>query len=292
MDTLRGSLDTFGLSDVVKLISASGKTGLLTAESFQLKGRIFLAEGVINYATTRGDDGDIEELTAMSAASQVALDERRGRKETTTSQTLEDLVEQQVVEVFVRLIRMQGGKFAFDEGTRTKAYGNGAVLSLDVDKILEQAIGRIEEWEDIETVVPSSSTRFGLNGDLGGDAFEITLDARSWTFLAAIGHEASVQDLAARLRIFEFPAAKKVAEFVRRGLLVPTKPPAKAAPVRVTADEAASTAQPEAGDQILTPLEPQLPHPSPEPPRLSGDVPPPPPLPPGVIDPEPAGSVD
>ena len=125
MDTLRGSLDTFSLPAIVKLIASASHTGVLTAETFRLKGRIFIADGAINYATTRGDDGDIEELKKMTT-SRALRKERRGRKETSPGQTLEDLIEQQVVEVFVRLMRMSGGKFVFDEGARTKAFGNGA----------------------------------------------------------------------------------------------------------------------------------------------------------------------
>ena len=224
VDTLRGSLDTFALPDIVRLIASSDKTGRLTADSFRIKGRIFLTKGTVSYATTRGDDGDIEELKRMTS-SRALRRERRGRKESSPGQTLEDLIEQQVVEVFVRLMRMEGGKFVFDEGTVTRAYGSGTALTLDVDKLVEQAVERITEWEDIESVVPTSTTRFSLNQDLADDEFEVTLDARSWTFLAAVGESASVQDLAERLRIFEFPAAKKVAEFVRRGLLAPTTGP-------------------------------------------------------------------
>ncbi len=247
MDTLRGSLDTFALPDIVRLIASSDKTGRLTADSFRIKGRIFLTKGTVSYATTRGDDGDIEELKRMTS-SRALRRERRGRKESSPGQTLEDLIEQQVVEVFVRLMRMEGGKFVFDEGTVTRAYGSGTALTLDVDKLIEQAVERITEWEDIESVVPTSTTRFSLNQDLADDEFEVTLDARSWTFLAAVGESASVQDLAERLRIFEFPAAKKVAEFVRRGLLAPTEAPADRTSVSVTvagsgAEAAGSTNQ-------------------------------------------------
>jgi hypothetical protein len=235
VDTLRGSLDTFALPEIVRLIASSGKTGVLTAETFRLKGRIFLDEGAINFATTRGDDGDVEDLRRMTTSP--AGNERRGRKDSSPGQTLEDVVEQQALEVFVRLMRMSGGKFVFDEGARTRAFGTGAVLRLDVDKVIDQATSRITEWLDIETVVPSPTTRFTLNRDLADDEFEVTLDARSWTFLAAVGDAASVQDLAERLRIFEFPAARKVAEFVRRGLLVPADAKAEFSTVPVIATE-------------------------------------------------------
>ena len=57
--------------------------------------------------------------------------------------------------------------------------------------------------------------------ELPADQFEVTIDPRSWVFLAAAGEGSSVHDLADRLGIFEFPTAVQVAEMVRRGLLVP-----------------------------------------------------------------------
>ncbi len=221
MDTLRGSLETFGLPEIIRLVASSGRTGVLKVDSFRLKGRIYVADGSITYATTRGEDGNIEDLKNMTATStRRPVRERRGRRESTAAQSVDDLVEQQIVEVFVRLMRLERGNFGFDEGARTRAYGDRAALALGVDKIIEQAHERIAEWEAIESLVPSASTRFRLNPDLGTDDFEVTLDARSWTFLASVGDAASVGDLAERLRIFEFPAARKVAEFVRKGLLV------------------------------------------------------------------------
>lgn len=221
MDILRGSLDTFDLADVLRLIASAQHTGALSAESYRLKGRVYVADGAITYATTRGEDGDPEDLerlrTFRSGGS--SSRERRGRKSTGPT-GVEDLVEQQVVEVLVRLTRMQGGRFSFEAGVHTRAYGEGSAPTFAIADILEQVSTRITDWDSIESQVPTANTLFRLNDTLADEEFEVTLDARSWRFLAAVGDSASVQDLAERLRIFEFPAAKKVAEFVRRGLLI------------------------------------------------------------------------
>ncbi len=238
MDTLRGSLETFGLPEIVRLVASSGRTGALKVDSFRLKGRIFIADGSITYATTRGEDGNIDDLKHMTTSTRRPLRERRGRRESSAAHSVDDLIEQQIVEVFVRLMRLERGNFGFEEGARTRAYGDRAALALGVDKIIEQAHERIAEWESIESLVPSASTRFRLNPDLGNDDFEVTLDARSWSFLASVGDAASVGDLAERLRIFEFPAARKVSEFVRKGLLVAVETRAEAVPPAPVARDA------------------------------------------------------
>ena len=223
MDTLRGSLETFGLDGVMNLITSTGKTGVLKAFSGRLVGRIYFRDGAIVYGTTRELDGYVTDLyqrqTAGSAESRDH--ERRGRTQTNEwTHPLEELVKQQIVDVFVRLLQIPGGQFAFEEGTTTSAYQAEAEHQFDPTMISELARERLAEWESIVALVPSPTARFRLADNLPPDQFEVTIDAKTWSFLATIRDGAAVEDIAERLRIFEFPAAKKVAEFVRRGLLV------------------------------------------------------------------------
>ena len=222
MDTLRGSLDSFGLDGIVDLIATSRKSGVLKVFAGRLMGRIYFKDGEIVYATTRAEDGSVTDLYKRSApVGFIPRKERRGRaQDGDWSQPLPDLVQQQVVEVMVRLLRAEGGDFSFEADVETSAYGAAEEAHLDHGEVVEAARERLTEWSDIESLVPDAATRFVLSPVLPPDQFEVTLDARSWTFLSAIGDGASVSEVAERLRIFEFPAARKFADFVRRGLLM------------------------------------------------------------------------
>ena len=223
MDTLRGSLDTFGLDGVMNLITSTGKTGVLKAFSGRLVGRIYFRDGAIIYGTTRENDGSVADLYQRQGVGSAESPERERRGRTQTNDwthPLQELVKHQIVDVFVRLLQIPGGQFAFEEGTTTSAYQAEAEHQFDPAVISELARDRLAEWNEIVALVPSPTARFRLAESLPPDQFEVTIDAKTWSFLAAIRDGAAVEDIAERLRIFEFPAAKKVAEFVRRGLLV------------------------------------------------------------------------
>ncbi len=317
MDTLRGSLETFGLDGVMNLITSTGKTGVLKAFSGRLVGRIYFRDGSIVYGTTRELDGYVTDLYQRKGvgSAEGREHERRGRTQTNQwTHPLEELVKQQIVDVFVRLLQIPGGQFAFEEGTTTSAYQAEAEHHFDPVMISELARERLAEWDGIVALVPSPTARFRLADNLPPDQFEVTIDAKTWSFLAAIKDGAAVEDIAERLRIFEFPAAKKIAEFVRRGLLVivedeavvdgaaeaevePTGADQGAVPPQITTPVAPTTAAPpmpavdiETAPPPVTPIPrielppaPEL-HPFPEPLASRTAAPPVPPPPPGSTE--------
>lgn len=272
MDTLRGSLETFGLDGVMNLITSTGKTGVLKAFSGRLVGRIYFRDGAIVYGTTREPDGYVTDLYQRQSAESAEgrEPERRGRTQSNEwTHPLEELVKHQIVDVFVRLLQIPGGQFAFEEGTTTSAYQAEAEHHFDPAMISELARERRAEWDGIVALVPSPTARFRLADNLPPDQFEVTIDAKTWSFLAAIKDGAAVEDIAERLRIFEFPAAKKVAEFVRRGLLVIVEDEPAAAEVAPTGADHGALPQ-----QIVTPVVSATP--APPPPAVTIETTPPP----------------
>jgi hypothetical protein len=222
VDTLAGKLDTFPLDAVLRLIAGSGKAGVVKIESSHLTGRVFLDEGGITYATTRDVDGSPRQPRSTVATS--TSSERR-RRRFTDDPTLSggDPVEEQIVEVMVRLLREAGGDFVFVPGVKPAATDAAAEQPFEVERILGKTKEHIEQWRRIEPLVPDTHLRFHMAEELPTETFEITLDAGKWLFLSAIGEGSSVNEVAERLGIFEFPAAMQVAELVRAGLLVPER---------------------------------------------------------------------
>jgi hypothetical protein len=215
VDTLRGNLDTFGLKDIIGLVAASKQSGALRV-SGSLPGRVFFVDGAIVYATTRAEDGSVNDLRGRRT--DVTIGERRSAE---PPLALPDLLRHQIIDVLVRLMERPGGEFVFDEGVSTTALPAGRNLSFDVSEVLDQAEERIAEWREVRAIVPNPSIKYHLARELPPDHFEVTLDARSWAFLAAISDGVSVETLTERFRIFELAATRKLAEFVRRGLIEP-----------------------------------------------------------------------
>jgi hypothetical protein len=219
VDTLQGNLGVFGLDVIIGLLSGTRKTGALRVVAGRLVGRVFFVDGAVVYATTRAKDGSVNDLRGRGA--ELPGRDRRRDGSAAPALALPDLVRHQIIDVFVRFLRNPSGEFVFDEGVTTTALPPGRPLTFSASELLVQARERFDEWDEIRDLVPSAITRFRMAPVLPADLFDVTLDARSWTFLAAVGGGAAVEEVAERLSIFEYPAARKMAEFIRRGLLIP-----------------------------------------------------------------------
>ena len=164
-------------------------------------------------------------------------------------------MEQQIVEVFVRLLRDRQGAFTFVAGVTPSGLEDGASHPFDVSEIIAQARAHLDEWRRIESLVPDPFASFQVSPELPTEKFEVTLDARKWMFLSAMGERASIDEVAERLGIFEFPAAMAVAELVREGLVVPVASGRAATMISVTTSfepaDAAPTAAPEAASPTI-----------------------------------------
>ena len=112
---LSGTLETFSLPDVLRLLSSTKKTGLLALDGDRGRGRVWVRDGAI-----------------------VAADADRA---------VEDAVEG----VAFELLRFVDARFDFDSGAEPGVEREPRT----VDEVLAEAEARLAEWREIETVVPS-----------------------------------------------------------------------------------------------------------------------------------------
>ena len=113
---LSGTLETFSLPDVLRLLSSTKKTGLLALDGDRGAGRIWVDEGAV----------------VAGSADRAVRDEIDG--------------------VVFELLRFADATFRFEPGVEPHA---PADQRCDVDEVLEVAEARLAEWRDIEAVVPS-----------------------------------------------------------------------------------------------------------------------------------------
>lgn len=112
---LSGTLETFSLPDVLRLLSSTKKTGLLALDGDRGQGRIWVRDGAI-----------------------VAADADRALNE-------------HIEGVAFELLRFADAEFEFETGAETSTDGS----SHDVEDVLAEAELRLAEWREIEAVVPS-----------------------------------------------------------------------------------------------------------------------------------------
>jgi Domain of unknown function (DUF4388) len=134
---LQGTLDTFSLPDVLRLLATTAKSGCLRIDGDRGQGSVWLDGGsVVGAAADRAVDG------------------------TPTD------------EVVFELLRFDTGSFAFDAGDKAPHPGR----SEGVEDVLRRATSLLREWTELEAVVPSPAHHVTLAPDLSADEVTIDAD--------------------------------------------------------------------------------------------------------------------
>jgi hypothetical protein len=131
---LQGTLETFSVPEVLRLLSGTRKTGLLALEGDRGAGSVWLAEGLLAGAQSdREPEGTVES-------------------------------------VLFDLLRYRQGSFVFE----SEAQFDGDPVALDVDEALTAAEALLADWHEIEAVVPSLSVRLSMARALPGPTATVT----------------------------------------------------------------------------------------------------------------------
>jgi hypothetical protein len=134
---LQGTLDTFELPDVLRLLSSTKKTGRLRLQTDRGDGNVWVDEGlVVGVASPSSSDGEMSEA-------------------------------------LFDLLRSREGSFVFQAGELAPAPG----LPTDVEPLLVAAEERLTEWREIEKVVPSMYAHVRLAEELPAPQVTIDADA-------------------------------------------------------------------------------------------------------------------
>ena len=173
---LSGTLETFSLPDVLRLLSSTKKTGLLALDGDRGSGRVWV------------EDGDI----VAAEADRSVVDD--------------------VDAVLFELLRFADAAFEFDAGAAPVAAG----AARPVDAALDVAQARLEEWREIEAVVPSLDVRIRMVPELDGP---VEVDPGMWRLIARIGTGASGHDVARHVGEGEFEVCRSLRDLVDAGMV-------------------------------------------------------------------------
>jgi hypothetical protein len=177
---LQGTLETFALPDVLRLLAATRKTGCLHVEGDRGRGGVWLHQGQLV---------------------QVMVENH--------------LAEAPVVDLLFELLRLEKGSFSFVPADYPQA---DCTQLEDLEGALLRATDLLMEWQDLATVVPSLSHQVVLAPHLNGDG--VTLDARRWKIVSAIADGPGVTQLAERLHLGEMDVLRTICDAVDLGVAV------------------------------------------------------------------------
>jgi hypothetical protein len=243
---LQGTFDTLSFSEVLRLLADARKTGALRMDA-GVAATWWLVDGVCSAA----EGGDLVEPVT----------------------DVRELLARMVDIGFV-VARNAGGTFRFvaDETPPWETE-----VRLEVEAVIVEIDGLLDQWREIEVVIPSLECRPVLCDELGTDRLEV--DSETWRLIVQIDRRRTVRDLAHRTSRSVFELCRTLIELVELGA-VSISPEVVVAP-SPSARRGTSTAAAHVGVASgLQPEEPygpgvESPHPGPSPvevdERKSGD---------------------
>lgn len=219
--SLTGKLEIFPLEEVLRLLARSHQTGCLRVEG-QGAGSIYLADGSLTYAAIESDDALRDYLITGGIATPEGINQLTASNGTladalapdASTTTLADAIREQSVESVYRIRRPQSGPFSFTVDAQPR-YATGQ--RFDVEMIVSEADRRAAEWAEIEEVVPDLSLRWRMVPAI--DEESVQLSDTAWRFLAGMEGSSSVVEIARRLGMTKFQAARRTAELSRARLI-------------------------------------------------------------------------
>ena len=176
---LSGTLDTFALPDVLRLLASTAKTGRLRITGDRGSGSVWVA------------DGDVVATELASAVSYERTNE----------------------EVVFGLLRFTAGSFTFEADAQSPNAGEPTAM----EPVLGAAENMLVEWKAIEEVIPSLDLWVGLRPALTGP--DVMIDQQRWSGIAAIGSGSQVGAVAETLRLNEIESCRLIKELLELGLV-------------------------------------------------------------------------
>jgi hypothetical protein len=159
---LQGTLETLSLPELLGLLSQSRKTGALWLDAANSSAVVYIADGRC-CAAESSDAGDpLTDAQALLA---------------------------RVVDVCFAIERADDGSFRF--GAEEAPWACAETVDLEV--AMDELARLVEEWREIQAVIPSLECRIRLADDLGVD--ELTLDRERWQLIVALDGRRNVRDL-------------------------------------------------------------------------------------------------
>ena len=174
---LQGTLETFSVPEVLRLLSGTRKTGLLALEGDRGNGNVWMDEGRIVAASSDHESAG------------------------------------EVPGVLFDLLRFREGAFVFE----TDARPAGEVVDVDVEEALLEAETLLEEWHEIESVVPSLKVWISMAPTISGPSVTVTAD--QWAALAIVGRGTSGDRLAEALELGELETSRRIHDLATSGLV-------------------------------------------------------------------------
>lgn len=194
---LSGNLQDFSIPDVFRLISLSGKTGVLHLFSERGEGSVWFREGQVFFAQSDRRRGLLgERLVTADRITQeqlaAAVQVREGEPEdgrrigqilvdqgAITLEVLVDFVQEQIQDTVFDLFLWDEGSFTF-EALDAAPEDQDIGLAVSIENIVMEGARRLAEWKNMRTAEAAAGVVFRVGTVSGEHVVDIALKPSEW----------------------------------------------------------------------------------------------------------------
>jgi hypothetical protein len=194
---LQGTFDTLGLQEVLGLLAQARKTGALWLDAGPASAVIYVVDGRCCAALSNEAADAIDNAPALVV---------------------------RLVDLCFAVARAEDGAFKF--GVEEPPWVCQETVDLYVAN--DELSRLLEEWRQIQSVIPSLECRIRLSDELGID--ELLVDRERWRLLTAIDGRRSVRELVRKTTRPVLDVCHAVVALVEAGAVVVVQPPAAVQP--------------------------------------------------------------
>lgn len=232
---LEGKLSDFGLPDILQLISIQQKTGLLELQSANDDASIRFQNGdIINVScASRGDltellkrfliqndilpNEDIRQIESTARSSNLKFEKVLVTGRYVANDELEQYVSQIMEEIVYDLFTWKEASYSFNTDTNTLMPSFPTVI-IRADGLLMEGMRRIDEWPEIERILPNTQVCFEKNTEIPTKPDELPPDeARIYT---RISTQTSLQELLDNLGMGRYRTYEATANLLKAEVIV------------------------------------------------------------------------
>ncbi|HEX6888091.1 MAG TPA: DUF4388 domain-containing protein, partial [Candidatus Nanopelagicales bacterium] len=220
---LSGSLDSFGLDEVLSLLAMGGRTARMQVSGPHAVGVVHLVDGELSSASADVRRAGL--LRQVVAAAQVpvsdlaeALEHREPVRALLDAGALDaervrGLADEHVVEALAELLTWGEGEFAVWTGEGDEG---DVGLRMPVSDAIERARARAGEWQRVRAALPQGDSVLALAPQLGESTM---LEVEDWRVLARVDGRRTLAEVLVGVGVAPLLASDRVVSLLGRGLI-------------------------------------------------------------------------
>ncbi len=231
--SLAGNLKTVSFPDILQLLATGKKTGIFEVKTATRQKEVAFREGNIIYASSVNSSEDLlgnmllrrGKITKADLDRAIALHKQTGRQLGTTlidmnlfqKEDIAECLRLQIEEIVYNLFSWQDGDFVFHEGSSPTNVP--FLIELNTMNVIMEGTRRIDEWMEIQKVIPPDDVLLALAKSPKVNKEDITVSLEEYRVMALINGERTLPDLINISPMGEFVTCRSVYRLIVGNLI-------------------------------------------------------------------------